>query len=170
MQPHFRLSICSVNLSLTVYCELTSLKSASVTGTRLNLGDRFGWSREEQLGCFAWQRAQRASAPKAVCPWGGARTQPQGCTGAWLHPFPSWVSSCSICPLELREGRGGWSCPGAPTGSCLVPALDVVGSSWGVAGYLSSVLLHLEHPRTTPPPPIQGVTARTWSVFFFFFN
>lgn len=111
MQPHFRLSICSVNLSLTVYCELTSLKSASVTGTRLNLGDRFGWSREEQLGCFAWQRAQRASAPKAVCPWGGARTQPQGCTGAWLHPFPSWVSSCSICPLELREGRGCWTKP-----------------------------------------------------------
>ena len=67
--------------------------------------------------------------------WGDIRILPQGCTiFSWLpHPclcIPSlpWLATVGICPLELREGHGGWSlsptnkkwgterlpCPGAP--------------------------------------------------------
>ena len=49
-------------------------------------------------------------------PWGGTRTLPQGCTVVsgllFLWPcIPSlpWLVSAGICPLELRQGHGGWS-------------------------------------------------------------
>ena len=49
-------------------------------------------------------------------PWGGTRTLPQGCTVvSWLLLsclcFPSlpWLATVRICPLELREGHGGWT-------------------------------------------------------------
>ena len=49
-------------------------------------------------------------------PWGGTRTLPQGCTIVpwlllpclWVPSLP-WLATVRICPLELREGHGGWS-------------------------------------------------------------
>ena len=48
-------------------------------------------------------------------PWGGTRTLPQGCTiVSWLllpcHCIPSlpWLATVWMCPLELRDGHGGW--------------------------------------------------------------
>ena len=49
-------------------------------------------------------------------PWGGTRTLPQGCSiVSWLLlpylliPSLPWLATVWICPLELREGQGGWS-------------------------------------------------------------
>ena len=49
-------------------------------------------------------------------PWSGTRTQPQGRTiVSWLLlpclciPSLPWLATVQICPLELREGHGGWS-------------------------------------------------------------
>ena len=38
------------------------------------------------------------------------KTLPQGCTTvSWLRlPLP-WLATVPVCPLELREGHGGWS-------------------------------------------------------------
>ena len=70
-------------------------------------------------------------------PWGGTRTLPQGCAiVSWLFllcfciPSLPWLATVWKCPLELREGLGGWMkpiscnqrmrdterllCPGAP--------------------------------------------------------
>ena len=50
--------------------------------------------------------------------WGGTRTLPQRCaTVSWLLllclPVPSlpWLTTVWTCPLELREGHGGWMKP-----------------------------------------------------------
>ena len=76
-------------------------------------------------------------------PWGGTRTLPQGCPVAsqlllpcLCTPSLSWLATVWTCPLELREGQGGWikpiSCkqekgryrktfvPRSPTASCSV--------------------------------------------------
>ena len=51
-------------------------------------------------------------------PWGGTKTLPQGCTiVSWLLlpcfciPSLLWSATVRICPLELREGHGGWMKP-----------------------------------------------------------
>ena len=50
-------------------------------------------------------------------PWGETRTLPQGCTVvSWLLLpcfciSPSSLATVWICPLELREGQGGWMKP-----------------------------------------------------------
>ena len=51
-------------------------------------------------------------------PWGGTRTLPRGCTiVSWLLlpcfciPSLPWLATVWICPLELREGQGGWMKP-----------------------------------------------------------
>ena len=51
-------------------------------------------------------------------PWGGTRTLPHGCTiVSWLLllcfcvPSLPWKATVWICPLELREGQGGWMKP-----------------------------------------------------------
>ena len=50
--------------------------------------------------------------------WGGPRTVPQSCAiVAWLFlpglriPFLPWSATVWICPLDLREGPGGWMRP-----------------------------------------------------------
>ena len=48
-------------------------------------------------------------------PWVGTRTRSQNCTiVSWLFPclcIPSlpWLATVWTCPLELREGHGGWN-------------------------------------------------------------
>ena len=51
-------------------------------------------------------------------PWGGTRTLPQGCISiSWLFlccfciPSLLWLATVWTCPLELREGHGGWMKP-----------------------------------------------------------
>ena len=80
------------------------------------------WNEEcfiKQLTSSIWWGFSSAEELKDIVmcvPWGGTRTLPQGCTiVSWLFlpcfcmPSLPWLATVWTCPLELREGHGGWS-------------------------------------------------------------
>ena len=77
---------------------------------------------------------------------------PQGCTiVSWLLlsclcvPSLPWLATVHICPLELREGPGGWRgtegfpCPGPPQGLAQFLSFNLI----FIFGCIGSSLLHV---------------------------
>ena len=168
MQTHFRVSICSVNLSLITVSWLC-WNQPLCTGIRLNLRDRvLGEVEKNSVVALLGKRGTAGFCPlKLYVP----EVEPGPCLRAALcflaapplslHPFPSWISNCSI----WTQGKSRRLIVPRSPYSWLWTLLGHLGE-W-VIGYLNTVLIQLEHPRTTlwgcfsPPSPIQGVTVWT---------
>ena len=118
-------------------------------------------------------------------PSGGTRILPQGCTiVSWLlllcfciPPLP-WLATVWICPLELREGPGGWMkpisykqemgdmerllCPRAPQGPAQFPGCGLLAatSPWrwtfGFPAHQTLVLSLVHHECSIHPFPINS--------------
>ena len=90
-----------------------SLVGGEVTGRARNLAFSLKLLSSTWMGALV--PAEELKDTVMYIPWGGTRTLPQDCTiVSWLLfpcsciPSLPWLATVWICPLELREGQGGW--------------------------------------------------------------